>query len=75
METKNANLGSAGFVEAEGKTYVAVTDLKPGAVGPRRRGHAERDAYRAGDRGFLLHPDAWWASPAAWRRWPISSAC
>jgi amino acid transporter len=33
METKNANLGSAGFVEAEGKTYVAITDLKPGAVG------------------------------------------
>ena len=33
METKNANLGSAGFVEAEGKTYVAVTELKPGAVG------------------------------------------
>src|SRR6476646_3973304 len=33
METKNANPGSVGFVEAEGKTYVAVTQLKPGAVG------------------------------------------
>ena len=33
MATKNANPGSAGFVEAEGKTYVAITELKPGAVG------------------------------------------
>ena len=33
MATKNANPGSAGFVEAEDKTYVAITELKPGAVG------------------------------------------
>ena len=32
MVTKNANPGSAGFVESEGKTYVAITELKPGAV-------------------------------------------
>ena len=32
MNTKNTQ-GSAGFVESEGKTYVAVTELKPGAVG------------------------------------------
>src|ERR1041385_2799983 len=29
----NSTKGSTGFVESEGKTYVAVTDLKPGAVG------------------------------------------
>src|SRR5215475_129715 len=29
----NSTRGSTGFVESEGKTYVAVTDLKPGAVG------------------------------------------
>jgi len=33
MASKNANFGSVEFVEAEGKTYVAVTELKPGAVG------------------------------------------
>jgi amino acid transporter len=31
--TGNTNRGSAGFVEAAGKDYIAVTDLKPGAVG------------------------------------------
>jgi len=33
MEIKSAHEGSAEFVEAAGKTYVAVTELKPGAVG------------------------------------------
>ena len=33
MASNNANRGSTGFVEAKGKDYVAVTDLKPGAVG------------------------------------------
>ena len=33
METKSAQLGSADFVEAPDKIYVAQTELKPGAVG------------------------------------------
>jgi amino acid transporter len=33
MATNSTNRGSTGFVEAKGKDYVAVTDLKPGAVG------------------------------------------
>jgi amino acid transporter len=33
MATNNTNRGSANFVEAEGKDYVAETELKPGAVG------------------------------------------
>ena len=33
METKTAQVGSADFVEAPDKVYVAQTDLKPGAVG------------------------------------------
>lgn len=33
MATNSANRGSTGFVEAAGKDYVAITDLKPGAVG------------------------------------------
>src|SRR5499427_11140077 len=33
MAIKNAGGDSVGFVEAEGKTYHAITDLKPGAVG------------------------------------------
>jgi len=31
--TSNTNRGSGEFVEAAGKDYIAVTDLKPGAVG------------------------------------------
>jgi len=33
MATNNVKSGSTDFVEVEGKNYVAVTDLKPGAVG------------------------------------------
>src|SRR5215475_2958802 len=33
MATKDSNPGSAGDVEAEGKTYVAQTELRAGAVG------------------------------------------
>jgi amino acid transporter len=33
MATNTNERGSRGFVEASGKDYVAVTDLKPGAVG------------------------------------------
>jgi len=33
MATTNTNKGSVGFVESPGKDYIAVTDLKPGAVG------------------------------------------
>jgi amino acid transporter len=33
MATNNVKSGSTEFVEMEGKDYVAVTDLKPGAVG------------------------------------------
>ena len=33
METKSANHGLADFVEAPDRDYVAVTELKPGAVG------------------------------------------
>src|SRR5882724_5359149 len=33
MATNSADRGSSGFVEASGKDYIAVTDLKPGAVG------------------------------------------
>src|ERR1041384_8203984 len=33
MATNTTDRGVAGFVEASGKDYVAVTDLKPGAVG------------------------------------------
>src|SRR5882724_1898000 len=33
MATNSTNRGSADFVEATGKDYVALTDLKPGAVG------------------------------------------
>src|SRR5271169_7001552 len=33
METKSAGRGTPDFVEAAEKTYVAETDLKPGAVG------------------------------------------
>src|SRR4051812_7016907 len=33
MATNTNDRGSRGFVEAAGKDYVAVTDLKPGAVG------------------------------------------
>jgi len=33
MATKNTLQGSAGFVEAAGKDYVAETELKPGTVG------------------------------------------
>jgi len=33
MATNSPNTGAASFVEASGKDYVAVTDLKPGAVG------------------------------------------
>jgi amino acid transporter len=33
MATNTTGRGSSGFVEASGKDYVAVTDLKPGAVG------------------------------------------
>lgn len=33
MATNNTNRGSTSFVEAPGKDYVAITDLKPGAVG------------------------------------------
>src|SRR5262245_18389903 len=31
--TTNTNQGSADFVEAAGKNYIATTDLEPGAVG------------------------------------------
>src|SRR5262252_9721515 len=33
METKSAQVGSADFIEAPDKVYVAQTDLKPGTVG------------------------------------------
>src|SRR5260221_6488659 len=33
MATKNSSSGSANFIEQKGKDYVALTDLKPGAVG------------------------------------------
>lgn len=33
MATNTTERGSSGFVEASGKDYVAVTELKPGAVG------------------------------------------
>src|ERR1051326_4040098 len=33
MATNSVKQGSVDFVETAGKTYVAVTDLKPGAVG------------------------------------------
>jgi amino acid transporter len=33
MATNTTNSGAANFVETSGKDYVAVTDLKPGAVG------------------------------------------
>src|SRR5260221_6329010 len=33
MATNSTNRASTDFVEASGKDYVAVTDLKPGAVG------------------------------------------
>ena len=33
MATNSTDRGSTGFVEAPGKDYIAVTDLKPGAVG------------------------------------------
>jgi amino acid transporter len=33
MATNNTDRGSSGFVEAPGKDYIAVTDLKSGAVG------------------------------------------
>src|SRR5260221_2269749 len=33
MATKNSSSGSGNFIEQKGKDYVALTDLKPGAVG------------------------------------------